>query len=354
VVGIRTLYIITLEKLTSRYTVQWYNYWKPEFSKFFNVEYIDGIPNDEIIEKGRFLDINKTNKWKAEQVIWLSNLFQKGKIKDDDIFLFADGWHFGVTALKYMIQLQNSKAKIFAYFHAGTYDPHDFISQAGLGNWACYNEIGWFKALDGIFVATRFHKKLITQHIKKYLSKDEKFHYEKICVVGFPMNWIKEMAKEGIDATKYKEFQKKDLIVFPHRLDKEKQPHIFDNLKRVVNCKYIKTIEKTKTKKEYYEILKEAKVVFSASLQETYGIGTVEGIILGCIPIVPNRLSYMEMYDKIYRYENIISARHKVKNAMNGYNCNDAGYIKVLESNRTKIINASLQAIPKMARVMLR
>ena len=108
------LYVLTLEPIEQRYTKQWYQYFKPAFSKYFNVKYIDGDMTDDKIEKGRFLDINKTNIWKAKQTELISRLFYHDKVKDGDKFFFMDGWCFGITALKYMAQLNNIKVKIYA------------------------------------------------------------------------------------------------------------------------------------------------------------------------------------------------------------------------------------------------
>ena len=49
-------------------------------------------------------------------------------------------------------------------------------------------------------------------------------------------------------------------------------------------------------------MLGEAKIVFSASLQETLGIGCYEGALVGAIPMVPDRLSYSEMYFDNFKY----------------------------------------------------
>lgn len=339
----QTLYIVTLEKIEKRYTAQWHKYWKPEFKKYFdNVEYIDGVTPSDKIEKGRFLDINQTNIWKAEQTKRLSEMFYKGLIKDNDIFLLMDGWHFGITALKYMAQLQELDIKIFTYLHAGTWDKWDFIAQAGLTNWAQHNELGWLKACDGHFVATKFHKSLIMKHFKG------KIKATKISVVGFPMNW-----KKAFEDVEYIEsLYRYDYVVFPHRLDEEKNPDYFDSLaKHFPKYAFIKTIEVTKNKAEYYKLLTAAKISFSASEQETFGIGTVEAMLLGCIPLVPNRLSYVELYSPMFRYNNKISAKQKIKWFMKEY-----GKSKVIErelrANRIKIMQLSKQSFKNMAMVM--
>ena len=53
--------------------------------------------------------------------------------------------------------------------------------------------------------------------------------------------------------------------------------------------------ERQLTKNEYHNLLGEAKLVFSANLQETLGISWYEGALVDTIPMVPNRLSYKEM-----------------------------------------------------------
>jgi len=336
------LYVLTLEPIEQRYTKQWYEYFKPAFSKYFNVIYIDGPSFDDKIEKGRFLDINKTNIWKAKQVELISRMFYHNKVEDGDRFFFADGWDFGITALKYMSQLNNIKTKIYAFWHAGSWDQWDFISQAGLGKWAFGNELGWLKACDCNFVATMFHKKLITDYFLGQKLKIE--------VSGFPMNWMKEINKR---MNKNILNIKRNLIVFPHRLDKEKAPEVFDKLaKKMPEYEFVKTIEVTKNKKEYYELLRHAKVVFSASLQETFGIGAVEGMMLGAIPVVPNRLSYPELYSTRFIYADLEDAKSKIEFIMNHYDKSDC-LKDALKENQLRIQNDSLSAIDKMAKVML-
>jgi len=335
------LYVVTLEPIEQRYTKQWYSFWKKEFSKSYNVKYIDGETLSEGIEKGRFLDINQTNMWKAIQVEKMSRMFFNNEIKKNDTFIFMDGWHFGITALRYMSQLNSVPIKIYAYWHAGTWDEWDFITQAGLGEWASYNEEGWFRALNGSFVSTNFHKEII---LKKFKDIDA----EKIYVVGFPMDWDAEINS----LVEEKPLRKENLIVFPHRLDIEKAPEVFDILKqRIRKFKFVKTMEVTKGKKDYYELIANAKVAFSASHQETFGIGTVEAMMLGAIPLVPNRLSYIELYHPMFRYKSKGEARKKLENFVLKYYSSHVIQLN-LKNNQEKIKKQSLEAIPKMIRIM--
>jgi hypothetical protein len=56
------------------------------------------------------------------------------------------------------------------------------------------------------------------------------------------------------------------------------------------------------TKNEYHNLLGEAKLVFSANLQETLGISCYEGAVVDAVPMVPDRLSYTEMYYDTFKY----------------------------------------------------
>ena len=62
------------------------------------------------------------------------------------------------------------------------------------------------------------------------------------------------------------------------------------------------TQQENLSKTEYYDLLNTSKIVFSCSLHENLGISQMEGTLAGCIPIMPNRASYTEMYalDFIY------------------------------------------------------
>jgi hypothetical protein len=59
------------------------------------------------------------------------------------------------------------------------------------------------------------------------------------------------------------------------------------------------------TKNEYHNLLGEAKMVFSANLQETLGISCYEGAVVDAIPMVPDRLSYTEMYYDTFKYPEV-------------------------------------------------
>jgi hypothetical protein len=101
----------------------------------------------------------------------------------------------------------------------------------------------------------------------------------------------------------YKNLPKRDLILFPHRIAPEKQVEIFRDLAQALpQYEWIVCQDQNLTKDQYHTLLGEAKIVFSANLQETLGISCYEGSIVNAIPMIPDRLSYKEMYADMWKY----------------------------------------------------
>ncbi len=57
-----------------------------------------------------------------------------------------------------------------------------------------------------------------------------------------------------------------------------------------------------KDKGTYYQILKQGHFVVSTAHHEFFGISILEAVRAGCCPLVPDRLSYPELFDDQYRY----------------------------------------------------
>ncbi|MGB3211936.1 MAG: DUF3524 domain-containing protein [Desulforhopalus sp.] len=53
---------------------------------------------------------------------------------------------------------------------------------------------------------------------------------------------------------------------------------------------------------QYIELLCKGDIVVSTSHHEFYGISIIEAVRAGCVPVLPNRLSYPELFDKRFLY----------------------------------------------------
>ncbi|MBU2985903.1 DUF3524 domain-containing protein [Saccharophagus degradans] len=55
-------------------------------------------------------------------------------------------------------------------------------------------------------------------------------------------------------------------------------------------------------KAEYLALLGQSDFVLSTALHDFQGLSILEAVQVGCVPIVPNRLAYQEIFDAQYRY----------------------------------------------------
>lgn len=296
-----TIFLIDLESVETRYTGQWKSH-VPELLRKagHDVTVISG-PTDipAATTPGAFLNFGGTNVYKSAQVEQISRLFCSGSVKSGDHFLFTDAWHPGIINLKYMSELLRVPVKIHALWHAGSYDPHDFLGRL-IGNepWVRHTEKAFFNAIDHNYFATQFHIDLFCDELLCTTAEEiNNRHPGKIVQTGWPMEYM-----EGL-LTPYMNMPKRDLILFPHRIAPEKQVEIFRDLAQwLPQYEFVVCQDQQLTKNEYHNLLGEAKIVFSANLQETLGISCYEGALVDAIPMVPDRLSYTEMYYDVYKY----------------------------------------------------
>ena len=305
-----TIFLVDLEAVSTRYTGEWKDHVPKLLRKTgHNVNIISG-PTDipSATTPGAFLNFGGTNIYKASQVEQMGRLFCSGAVKPGDHFLFTDAWHPGIVNLKYMSELLGIPVVTHGLWHAGSYDPQDFLGRlVGAKKWVRHAEKSFFHAFDHNYFATDFHIRMFVDNLLEDGYKEENPWYEedyddyqtsgKIVRTGWPMEYM--------DSTLnlYKGMPKRDLILFPHRIAPEKQVEIFRDLKeQLPQYEFVVCQDQQLTKNEYHNLLGESKIVFSANLQETLGISCYEGAIVDAIPMVPDRLSYTEMYYEGFKY----------------------------------------------------
>jgi len=303
------IFLVDLEAVETRYTKQWKTH-VPNILEILghDVTVITGpmdIPS--ATTPGAFLNFGGTNIYKARQVEQFSRLFCSGAVSSGDHFIFTDAWHPGIINLKYMSELLGIKVKIHALWHAGSYDPADFLGRLiGDAPWCRHAEVSFFEAVDHNYFASEFH---IDMFVKNLLGMDPDNnkthgtmlaswrHHKKIVRTGWPMEYMVKTLEP------YGNIEKRNSILFPHRIAPEKQVEIFKDLKKQIpEYEFIVCQETALSKDEYHKLLGSAKLVFSANLQETLGISWYEGAVVGAIPLVPDRLSYSEMALDAFKY----------------------------------------------------
>lgn len=359
------LYVVPIEPLEERYSAQWLK-WTKSYLVQNKVEHKMILPRARYnkIQNGAFLDVVKTNLFKAEQLRQMMLLFDLGEVKDGDVFWFHDLWFPGIEMLFYIRDALGIKFKIFGCLHAGTYDPNDYLTRVGMGDWARGLEESWFNEADGIFVATKYHKRLLIASYRINAGTN-------IFNTGFPLystDIRSDCALGWEHSNKWLIEPYHARIVFPHRLDPEKQPEKFDELETVLrqdprckNWSFTKTKEVCADKESYYRLLQNSDVAVSFALQETWGIAMQEALICGAVPVVPNRLSYKEMYDVEGPHDNLSNvsvlfdgtvqgAAERIKHIVFD---NYEAYCRLCGTLEKQISDNGSRAIPRMLNFML-
>jgi len=306
-----TIWIFSLEPIQTRYTAHWHTHipklLNNKLGDNFNIVQVDGIQNNTVLTPGAFLNFSDTNYWKSSQLCKWLDYYNDGKVSSEDQFIFTDAWNPTIIQLRYMSDLLGFNWTLHGLWHSGNYDKADFLGRLGRKSWISHTEKAFYYAIDHNYFATDFHVEMFMKELlndgrvteNPWWDEDweERYDSGKIVRTGWPMEYM-------IDTlAPYKNLSKRNLILFPHRIAPEKQVEIFRDLAlSLPQYEFVVCQDSPLSKHEYHTLLGESKIVFSASNQETLGISPAEGAILDSVPLLPDRLSYSEMYAPEYLY----------------------------------------------------
>lgn len=344
------LVILPIEPFEERYSTQWYEYFK-RFAEENNIPHqiINPIPLSSKIEEGEFLDVSGTNWYKMCQLQLVIAGLRDRTIPSNSNILLLDGWFPGIEALFYIRDALNLELKIYSCLHAGTWDKNDFLTQKGMEKWAKRMEKSWLSQYKKSFVATDFHKGLINS------SRTKKRDMDKIVVTGFPFYWEDDAIWKH---SPIQWEQKENICVFPHRLAVEK--NVADWVCFVEKMKeefpqwrFLSTKLECRSKSEYYDLLKRSKIAVSTAYQETWGIAMQEALYSGCIPLVPDRLSYREMYPPEFKYKTTEDLEDRFRKILISFTIappDNNRWLQLVENCESRLRGKNHKALPKMFR----
>lgn len=292
------IYIVGIEPINTRYTGHWAQYVPAQIESATEkpVKQIMGEILEAKLTEGAFFNFNSTIYFKNTQNNEIVKLFNEGQVEEGDYFLVMDAWNATAHQIRYMADLNGINIKMGGIWHAGSYDENDFLGrQFKDKTWSYSLERSMYNLYDHNFFATEYHKKLFND----VLGCDGKSFR-----TGFPMEYYANISDEVYFDTNEKE----NLVIFPHRISEEKRPDLFKEIRdicatRYPNIEFVICQEEGLSKSKYHELLRKAKVVFSANKQETLGIGVYEGLLCGAVPMALNDLSYTEMYSPQFLYD---------------------------------------------------
>lgn len=331
------IYYLPLEHIDKRYTADMDDQIMRELKKqqksFIK---IDGELADQTIDTGAFLDASGTFIWKFSQLSQVAELFRNGVIKPFDTFFISDIWFPGVESIRYMSHFYKIPVQLKGMLHAGSFTETDYVR--GMESWAQWTERGWLQMFDKVFLGSN----TIAQEL---YSKGRVIDPLRVQVTGLPFSTTDLYEKYGHP----KSWNEKDeLVVFVGRLDMEKQPWKFEQLEKDFRAKYpasdvkfVKSMDLKLSKADYFKLLSSAKVVYSAALQENFGYGVLEATAYGCMPILPNRLSYKDLFPEHCLYSSDQDALNKLSDIFYGKrpDVDHTWYAKTHDTNTEDIVS---------------
>ena len=286
----RKLWIVPIEPIETRYSAHWYTHVFDAIDENVNNFEVQQIQSQLVVPEntpGAFFNFEFTTRYKNDQMQIIAQFFDE--VNDGDVFLFMDYWNPCVIQLKYMAAMAKKKIKVVGVCHAGLWDPADLLTQHfGKDDFGHSTEAALWDCFDHLIFATEFSARLYAD----YMIGSREINRDKFAVTGFPMEYIEKIAP--IDRS----IEKQNIVLFPHRNAPEKHPELFDYLSKMLpQYTFIKTLDVCKTKDEYHYLMAKAKVCISFADQETLGISMgQESLHFGCYPLVPEKLSYAEIF----------------------------------------------------------
>ena len=312
----RNVFYFGLEPLKARYTYQLCTEWMPKtFERYKDRLNFIPMPGefdpDQEIKVGAVLDAIGRGKYSLSQCQNFLKMIYDGTVKDGDIIYLQDYWTPGLDAIWYALDLYNIKVKVYAMLHAQSVDEYDFTWP--MAYWMRHYELGLDQRMTGIFVGSTVHKDQLRSAGFK----------APIHVVSLPIH--KQSTLEVLP--EWETLDKKDVIVYSSRFDKEKNPyfmmevaeqflannpsyewHVTSSGKEirsmipgVVDDMYALSkrqprfkILKGLTKQEYYTELATCKVQFNTSLQDYVSWTVIESTAFGADIVFPDFRSFPE------------------------------------------------------------
>ncbi len=265
--------------------------------------------------------------WFAEQV---TNLVTKGTRFDAILCsTFID-----VAVLRSLLATENIHLSLAMYFHENQFA---YPAQVHDPAYHQFTNINWTSALvaDRLFFNSKFNFDSFLSGIELFLTKasdvDLHMSLEKIrckSTVLYPGIEMTDIDKAPVPQNPCSQ----PVIVWNHRWEHDKDPETFFNalfrlqqqqidFKVLVLGQHFRNQPRiftqarerlgdhilhfgyVESREEYAALLRQGDVVVSTARHEFFGIAVLEAVRAGCRPLVPNRLSYRELYPDMYRYE---------------------------------------------------
>lgn len=280
-------------------------------------------------------------KWKMRMQLSAPWFIEQIRAMDEekrafDVVLFSTFIDVAVfKALSMSLQGWNPQCRYHTYFHENQFNYPGFLDKHTNQQ---FTSINFTTALtsDSIAFNSEFNRNGFLDQCRKYLGKAADMDLDSSIgqIENKSLVLHPGIDFRGIDRTNAENSENRvKRIVWNHRWEHDKNPEeFFDVMFKLADAgidfelyilgqKFIKNPvcfetaqQKLKSRilrfgflesvDEYYQCLVDAHIVVSTAIHEFFGISVLEAVRAGCLPVLPNRLAYPELFDDRYLYEN--------------------------------------------------
>lgn len=313
---------VPLEPYQERYTLQLADWNIKEFERL-GLEYIyvngENIDASKKINTGIILDVYQRSYWALSQVMNLITMAREGIFREDDVIFFEDMFHPGIEALAYVKDITSLNVPLRPFSAippivvrclAQTIDPDDFVHYTNMSRWMRHYEHMVNQFVDLVLVASEEMIPFMTA-----AGWDVP-----ISVTGLPFG--KKNVQEFTPAP-IKLFKDRcRRVLFTSRIADEKQPEFFIEVAKeykkdlkddtvfafvsggkishpAIDLAVLAGIVEVypyRTKAQYYDLLKDSRLVFNCALQDWVSNTVSEADALGCNVLFPAYRSFPEVF----------------------------------------------------------
>lgn len=244
------------------------------------------------------------------QMRMLGDILASGTVGAETAIFFEDFWTFGMEAVPYLLASyrgDKSKPSIYSFCHAQTVDPYDFTRP--WRQWMRPFELAWINAHDKVFCAA-------PEMIDMWRG-EEGTVADRFVAVGHA--WKKIVLDRTLLAdTSPVSISQRHGVVFASRIAPEKNPEFFMKVaarfpsvpfyvvtavqedalspyqisvlgtRRPTNV----TVLYGASKRQYYQQLRDAKVLLNCSHQDFISYVLLDALACGCTPLFPNHMTF--------------------------------------------------------------
>ncbi|CAK8714112.1 Glycosyl transferase family 1 [Candidatus Electrothrix laxa] len=241
-----------------------------------------------------------------------------------------------VAVLRSLLATQGVYLPLAIYFHENQFSYPGQVHDPGMFQFASINFTSALCA-DSLAFNSRYNLETFLNGIRFYLKKStdmELCHLEEQIraksVILYPGIDFREIDALSEETPAGEGKNNEPVIVWNHRWEHDKdpetffltlfelapeypfqvivlgqhfchQPEIFAQAKSVLGNRLIH-FGYVESREEYARLLRQGDLIVSTARHEFFGISVLEGVRAGCRPVVPDRLSYRELFPKEYRY----------------------------------------------------